>query len=94
MGGSGTGPGGGPARLDDDERLQAAGRPGDLHEALAVLHPFDVSDDHAGLGIGRQRLDKIRLGRVHLVSQADELGKTDVVPDGPIQDGRAKRAGL
>ena len=38
--------------------------------------------------------DEVDLVQVRLVPQADELGEADLVPQGPVENGDAQRAGL
>ena len=82
------------SRLDHDDRLVQAGLARLTQKRVAVLHVLDVAEDDLGLLVIVEVAEHVRLVEHGLVAQGDELGKADVLTQGPVQNGHTQRTGL
>jgi len=82
----------GHARLKHDDGLLAGDGLADSREAAAVVHAFEIADDHMGLRVLGQELEHGRLVDDGPVAEARELGEPDLLAGGPVKDGVAHGA--
>jgi len=92
--GCGLGSLGDATRLDDHNRFVAGRRPAGRHELTAVLDGFDIEQDRCRAGVRGEKIDGVAEIDVGAVTERDEMGKTDLVFAGPIEDGGTHGTGL
>ena len=76
-----------PARLDDDDRLQARRLPPCRHELARVGNGFDVEQDALCLRIGRQKIEHVAEIDIGHAAQRGDGGKADAAARRPVEYG-------
>ncbi|KAF5042174.1 hypothetical protein DSECCO2_515370 [anaerobic digester metagenome] len=94
VGRGGLGAGRGGAGLDHDDGFFPADLGGLLDEVRAVGDVFDVAEDDLGVGVRAQVFEHVGFVDHGHVAHGHELGEADFLTEGPVENGRAQRAGL